>query len=192
MTGTSDLLLVVRVAGSLAVVLVVAVLAARVARRLGRGRGAAALAVRERIGLTREASAVVLEVSGRLLLLGVTAHQVALLADLEPAPELEPARGPALGSAALEPAALEPALGPALGPAGGPASALAHVPGQRTTARVVTGAAPATPLTRRELRAVQSRRRAVPPARTTAGSPLDPRTWQQGLEALRDLTARRS
>ena len=45
----------------------VAVFAARLARRAGRRSGHGAMAVRERIGLTRDSSAVVLEVGGRLL-----------------------------------------------------------------------------------------------------------------------------
>jgi flagellar biogenesis protein FliO len=166
MTGTSDALLLVRVSGSLAAVLVVAVLAARLARRAGRRGGPAAIAVRERVGLTRDTSAVVLEVSGHLLLLGVSAQQVSLLAHLGAQAEATAEAGPAP----------------------------AHLPAQQgMSVRVVTGAAPATPLTRRELRAVAGHRRATVPTPRAAGTgaALDPRTWHQGLEALRDLTARR-
>jgi hypothetical protein len=31
----------------------------------------------------------------------------------------------------------------------------------------------------------------MPPTQRGTGSVLDPRTWRQGVEALRDLTARR-
>jgi hypothetical protein len=48
------------------------------------------------------------------------------------------------------------------------------------------------PLSRKVIRELdRSRRRALPPTQRGTGSVLDPRTWQQGVEALRDLTARR-
>jgi flagellar biogenesis protein FliO len=173
MTGTSDVLLLARVTGSLVVVLLVAVLAARLARRAGRRGGSAAIAVRERIGLTRDTSAVVLEVSGHLLLLGVSTQQVSLLAHL--------------GTDADE--AVTVVTAGSLPDA----SRRGRIPAQRTSVRVVGEGAPAAPLTRRELRAVAGRRRpTLPPGRRAGtGAALDPRTWQQGLEALRDLTTRR-
>ncbi|HEX2805815.1 MAG TPA: flagellar biosynthetic protein FliO, partial [Kineosporiaceae bacterium] len=82
MSAPSDLVLMARVAGSLVVVVLVALLAARLARRVGVRSAGPGLRVVERVGLTREAGAVVLEVDGRHLLLGVTAHGVSLLADL--------------------------------------------------------------------------------------------------------------
>ena len=182
MTGTSDVLMLARVSGSLVVVLLVAVLAARMARRAGRRGGRGVIAVRERVGLTRDTSAVVLEVGDRRLLLGVGPQAVTLLADLGPTGTVVTAPGALPGVPAVGPGA--PVI-----VAGGPA-----VPAPRTagSVRVVTDAPAGAPLTRREIRAVAVKRRAVaPPGRRGTGSVLDPRTWQQGLEALRDLTARK-
>jgi flagellar protein FliO/FliZ len=167
MTDPSELTLLARVAGSLVVVLLLAALAARLARRTGRRGGHGSLAVRERVGLTRDAAAVVLEVGDRTLLLGVSAQQITLLAELD-------APGTLIAAA---PDALPVAPGPRAVPAQRPAPGTSSPP----------------PLTRRELRESGIRRRAAvaPTARAGTGSPLDPRTWQQGLEALRDLTARK-
>jgi flagellar biogenesis protein FliO len=134
-----ELALFARVVGSLVVVVVLAVLAARVTRRTGVRGGGAGLQVVERAGLTREASVAVVEVAGRGLVVGVTAQGVALLTELEPG--------------ALE----------------------AYRP-QQDAARAKPG---------RPVRAV------APAGPAGSGSPLDPRTWKQGVEALRDLTARR-
>lgn len=153
----TDLALLVRVAGSLAAVLLVVSLAARFARRTARGHGGGDLHVRERIGLTRETAAVVLESGGRRLLIGVGPTQITLLTDLGSVDPADP-RPPGV------------------------------VPQQRRPDR---GAAQ-VPLSRRAIRETRQRRRiALPPSRRGTGSVLDPRTWQQGLEALRDLTARR-
>jgi Flagellar biosynthesis protein, FliO len=189
MSSTSDLLMLARVTGSLVVVLIVAAVAARLARRAGGRGGRGGLAVRERVGLTRDTSAVVLEVGERLLLLGVSAQQVSLLADLTGSPG-DPSGDSRValpgGPATLRPAGLSAGL------------SAGQVPRQPTAAdrlsgvRVISTAAPARPLTRREIReAVGRRRPATPPAARGTGSALDPRTWHQGLEALRDLTARR-
>jgi flagellar protein FliO/FliZ len=179
----SDLVVLARVSGSLLVVLLVAVLAARLARRAGRRAGRGAMAVRERIGLTRDTSAVVLEVGDRLLLLGVSPHQVTVLAEL----------GPSGALVAGSPLPIGAAQGaPAIGTAEGALPITSGIPAQREAVRVVSGVPPAQPLTRRDLRAAGVRRRAaVPPVQRGTGSAIDPRTWQQGLEALRDLTARR-
>src|SRR5664280_2506530 len=64
------------------VVVAIALLAARLGRRGGGRASGVDLKVVERIGLTREAAAVVLEAGGRRLLLGVSAHGVTMLADL--------------------------------------------------------------------------------------------------------------
>ena len=193
MTGASDLMVLARVTGSLVVVLLVAVLAARLARRAGRGRGrTASLQVRDRVGLTRETCAVVLEVGDRMLLLGVSPQQVSVLAELGPSGTVV-ATAVRPGPTAL---AIQGALG-ALGGQAGPGVPAAgggvpRVPAPRQPAVRVVQAPAEVPLTRREVRAATGRRRqAVPPTQRGTGSALDPRTWQQGLEALRDLTARR-
>lgn len=163
MSAADDLAVLARVTASLVVVLALAVLAARLARRAGVRGGGAGLRVVERTGLSREASVAVVEVAGRGLVLGVTAHGVTLLTELE-AGELEAAAAAFAASVAAS--------------VGGP------------TQKVSAGSRPAPG-------AVEDLRRSVirPGVGATGpqgtGSVLDPRTWRQAVEALRDLTARR-
>jgi len=146
-SAADDLAVLGRITLALIVVVALAVLAARLARRAGlRGPGAG-LRVVDRTGLTREASVAVVEVAGRGLVLGVTARGVTLLTELEP-DQL---------AAATERAAAEP------------------VEASRTT-------------TPRRI-AVRSSGTVARPQGT--GAVLDPRTWRQTVEALRDVTARR-
>ena len=142
MSGTAT---AVQVVASLVVVLLLVVVVGRFARRAGvRGEGAG-LRVVERIGLTRETAVAVVEVGGRLLVVGTSAHGVTLLTELEPGQA--PARR-ATGQGAVK------------------------------VTRVVAPAAASA---------------AVPkvPAQRGSGAVLDPRTWKQGLDALRELTVRR-
>jgi len=186
----STAFLLLRVTASLAVVVVLALVAARFTRRSGRGRHSGTdVRVCERVGLTRDAAAVVVEVDGRRLLLGVTTGAVSVLADLgrldDPA-ALEAGRVVVADSPAAPPALRE------YPPRRAAAPELA-IPRPRT--ELVGGATvrvTEVPLSRKAIRHVEGRRRpAVPPTQRGTGSVLDPRTWQQGLEALRDLTARR-
>ena len=138
MNGADDLAVLARVVASLVVVVALAVLAARFARRAGVRGGGADLHVVERAGLSRDASVAVVEVAGRALVIGVTAHGVSLLTELEPG-ELDERR-----------------------------------------ARVVEQQQPR----RTHLPSTGER----PPG---TGSVLDPRTWRQAVEGLRELTVRR-
>ena len=258
MTDAGNLALLGRVMGGLIVVLVLIGLAARVARR-SRGRtSTTGLRVVDRIGLSRDANLTVVEVANRMLLLGVTAQGVTMLADLdavaerdddpEPAgvlttgvaqserpepllprtPPAEPRsqRRPVPSAVALEE---YPDLASALRAAGRTTSA--------TASETAEGPSP-TPRTRAEARAEararasvaaqnQDRSTAAPaptaitprpgsaaatevdriprprsqsggkkrvvhrPTPQASGSVLSPRTWRQGIEALRDLTVRR-
>lgn len=164
---STDVALLIRVTASLAGVVLLALVAAQLARR-GVGRqGRGDLCVRERVGLTRETAAVVLETGGRRLLVGVSPGQVTLLADLGTA---DPVAAP-LATAARE--------------------ALVGLPRQARPCPATPAVTRENPLSRRAIRELdRSRRPAAPPARRGTGSVLDSRTWQQGLEALRDLTAR--
>jgi flagellar biosynthetic protein FliO len=153
MNAADDLAILARVTASLVVVLALAVLAARFARRAGVRGGGAGLRVVERTGLSREASVAVVEVAGRGLVLGVTAHGVTLLTELEPGQ--------------LETAAAAAAAGAGSGAAGPP---------RRDAGQI--------------RRVVSSGLRAASGPQGT-GSVLDPRTWRQAVESLRDLTARR-
>ena len=89
MNSADNLALLGRVMGGLVVVLVLIGLAARVARRTRGNTGTSGLRVLDRVGLSREANLAVVEVGNRMLLLGVTAQGVTMLADLEP-PSPEP------------------------------------------------------------------------------------------------------
>jgi flagellar protein FliO/FliZ len=153
-SAADDLAVLGRVTASLLVVVTLAVLAARFARKAGGRGGGAGLRVVERTCLSREASVALVEVGGRGLVVGVTAHGVSLLTELS-ADEL------AVTAAVPEPSAP-----------------------RRIVVRTETppwGTAP----------------EGKPPSRTRGtamrgtGAVLDPRTWSQALEALRDLTARR-
>lgn len=242
MTGASDALMLLRVGGSLLAVVALALLVARFAKRTGGRHGTRDLRVCERVGLTRDTAAVVLEADGRRLLVGVGPAQITLLADLGAATTIDgvdgfdtvdgdvtgidgrPGTVGAIGTAGA--AGAVGALGDALARlkagrtaraprpgeesddggispldsldammAGSPAATVAALPRQATGSAVPAGApgqdtAPLLP--RRVARELdRTRRVAVPPSQRGTGSVLDPRTWQQSLEALRDLTARR-
>jgi flagellar biogenesis protein FliO len=174
MGEASDAMMLARLAGSLVTVLLLALLAARFARRTTRGRPGGDLRVCERVGLTRDTAAVVLETGGRRLLVGIGPHQVTLLADLtEPMSAFPQSRSDV--------------------PAGDPVRNAVPAPRISTEVDPETGVViHQVPLSRKVIRELdRSRRRALPPTQRGTGSALDPRTWQQGVEALRDLTARR-
>ena len=277
MNDAGNLALLGRVMGGLIVVLVLIGLAARVARRARGHQGTTGLRVIDRIGLSRDANLTVVEVANRVLLLGVTAQGVTMLADLdaaaerdadeeaEPEPEpvarvrarVEPEPGPGPGPVKdrvrpdAEPrsqrrpvpsaVALEeyPDLASALRAAGRTAGSSSPSGPVITSDRSLgPNPAPTAPRTRAEARA-EARARAsvaaqvaaqvaspapaasaVAPASSTSteidriplprkqsgttkkrvvhkptgqasGSVLSPRTWRQGIEALRDLTVRR-
>ena len=157
MSAADDLAILARVTASLVVVVALAVLVARFARKAGVRGGGAGLRVVERTGLSREASVAVVEVGGRGLVVGVTAQGVSLLTELTAA-ELAAAASQAESAPMSSSGVLaEEAEGPR---------------------RIVVRSGPA---------ALGSR---TPGIRGT-GSVLDPRTWHQAVEALRDLTARR-
>jgi hypothetical protein len=65
------------------------------------------------------------------------------------------------------------------------------VPRKATDADVVITQVPVSRKAMRQLDRGRKRLATPPTQRGGSGSVLDPRTWQQGLEALRDLTARR-
>ena len=145
MNGADDLAVLARVVASLVVVVALAVLAARFARRAGVRAGGAGLQVVERTGLSREASVAVVEVADRALVVGVTPHGVTLLAELEPG-------------------VLEARRAREADAAGTPRRpGVRAVPGSLTTGERPAG----------------------------TGSVLDPRTWRQAVDVLRELTVRR-
>jgi flagellar protein FliO/FliZ len=166
--AADDLAVLARVTASLVVVVALAVLAARFARKAGVRGGGAGLRVVERTGLSREASVAVVEVGGRGLVVGVTAQGVSLLTELT-AEELAAASSLAASSGAL------PVSGDGAEGAEGPRRI------------VVSSEGPPWGTPPEGNRAVRSRQTAI----RGTGSVLDPRTWSQAVEALRDLTVRR-
>jgi flagellar protein FliO/FliZ len=175
--AADELVAVARVVTSLLVVIALTVLAARLARRAGLRGGGHGLHVLDRVALTRDASLAVVRVSDRAVILGVTAHGVSVVTEL-PAAETDTLYPDGAGS---EPGGvrvhrLPQGSGGALARlAPGPRAPRGRAPGGGVSGGGVSGAgAPGG---------------GVSGAGT--GSVLDPRTWRQGLEALRDLTARR-
>ena len=167
MNAADDLAVLARVTVSLVVVVALAVLAARFARRAGVRGGGAGLRVVERTGLSREASVAVVEVGGRGLVVGVTAQGVSLLTELT----------------AAELAAATSLTGSTDGDAV-EGSLEWTEPSRRVVVRTETPPWGTRPDGNR---ADRSQRTAI----RGTGSILDPRTWSQAVEALRDLTARR-
>jgi flagellar biogenesis protein FliO len=85
MDAASDLVLLGRVTVSLVVVVALALIVARMARRATVPRGGVGLRVIDRVGLSREASLAVVEVGRTALVVGVTAQSVCLLTTLDAA-----------------------------------------------------------------------------------------------------------
>jgi len=211
----STALVTARVIGSLVAVLLLAFVAARFARRTTPGRGRGDLRVCQRVGLTRDTAAVVLETDGRRLLIGVSPTQISLLADLGPhrCAELEAAADvvpaevvPAQPAQPARPALPTRRSQRAATSSRNPVSRnpVSEIPAPRAASRRITVPLPRRggqadvvitkiPLSRKVIRQLDQRRRrlAMPPTQRGTGSVLDPRTWRQGIEALRDLTARR-
>jgi flagellar biosynthetic protein FliO len=156
--AADDLAVIARVTASLVVVVALAVLVARFARKAGVRGGGTGLRVVERTGLSREASVAVVEVGGRGLVVGVTAQGVTLLTELS---------AEALAAAT--------------------AAAAAPAQDSRPPRIVVRPETPPWGTAPEGKPALRSRGTAI----RGTGSVLDPRTWSQAVEALRDLTARR-
>lgn len=166
MSGGDDLVALARVTVSLLVVLGVVVLAARLARRAQGRRGLRGLRVLHRTPLSREASVAVVALGARGMLIGVTAHQVSLLAELEAA-ELASLEAPDAAAPARAPRRIVMTDTPTASISDSPADASSSSP-TASPARPVGAAAP-----------------------RGSGSVLSPATWAQAVEALRDVTARR-
>jgi len=156
-----------RALAALVAVVVLVIVSARIARRASKGGDGVGLRVVDRVGLTRETAIAVVEVGGRGLVVGTSAHGVTLLTELEPG-QLAAARRERRGTD----------------------------PGKVSVTRVVAGQVPAQSRAQSQTQTrtqpqsrTQSRTRTQAPAGT--GSVLDPRTWRQTVDTLRDLTVRR-
>jgi flagellar protein FliO/FliZ len=155
--------LTIRLIASLAVVVGLMLLLARVVGKRFAARPGAPVQVLHRQPLSRSASVTVLTVGQRVLVVGTTEHQVSLLAELDPE---EVALDIDLGAdAAGEELVVPPVLLPAPAPTAAPA-----------------------PVRRAGTHRADSHRAAAP-QRTTgdgalAGSVLSPDTWRQALAAV--------
>jgi flagellar protein FliO/FliZ len=149
--------LALRVLFSLAIVVGLLLLVARFAGRRFRGKPGSVVQVLHRQQLSRGSSVAVVTVSGRVLVLGMTEHQVTLLSELDPV-ELEEA-GELLGTTPEPmPVPVPQTPRPATG------SHRANVPADVPTENPAGVPGP------------------VPGA--LAGSVLSPQTWRQALAAV--------
>jgi flagellar biogenesis protein FliO len=215
MSVADDLALLARVTGGLVVVLIVVAVAARLARRArGVGNGEY-LRVVERVPLSREVYVAVVQAGGRSLLIGVTPQGIAMLAPLDAPPGqppvhvvLETARPPGESPPRTPPPPAAPAAGtPARRDLAMPAGVdMTGYPDLASALRAAGrtagdedadgGTEPGEPgdpgaLPRRADLRRSRRAGAVPQQRQASGSVLSPRTWRQGIDALREATVRR-
>jgi flagellar protein FliO/FliZ len=96
--------LAIRMIVSLAVVLGLLLLCARLGQKRFKGRSGSPLQVLHRQSLSRSSGVAVVSVGGRMLLLGTTDQQVQMLTELDPA-EVEQSEPPAARTVAVAPAA---------------------------------------------------------------------------------------
>jgi flagellar protein FliO/FliZ len=185
--------LTVRLVASLAIVVGLLLLTAKVAGKRFTARAGAPVRVVHRQALSRGSAVAVVEVGGRTLVLGTTEHQVSLLTELdaddlaaedgEEAPVLRLER-PVVAPAADQDDDFAPALAAAIeDPEPEPATA-APVGRRRKTGAHAAPAGKAAKPTRPGARAAR------PAARPTAdgalgGSVLSPDTWRQAVAAVR-------
>lgn len=178
-----------RLVASLAVVVGLMLLLAKIVGKRYGARAGAPVQVLHRQQLSRSASVAVISVGSRVLVVGTTDHQVSLLteidpeeiADLDAGDDLEGLDGPEDGDLLVVPPTLVPAAAPVSAPVAAPVSARSLT----ALASVVTGpstggshrAAPAS----RRTPAV--RRPAAADAGALSGSVLSPQTWRQALAA---------
>jgi flagellar protein FliO/FliZ len=174
--------IVLRLVFSLAVVLGLLMVTARVARGRLRGPADAPVRVLHRQGLSRGSSVVVVAVGERLLLLGATEHQVQVLTELSPA-ELAVGGAPMPTLPTVQAVPTMQAVPTVPGVAGAaPASASSPFGRLLHQAEAYREPAPARP--GRHV----ARRPAAPAAGDDAGplsgSLLSPRTWRQAAQAV--------
>ncbi|WP_435746817.1 FliO/MopB family protein [Nocardioides sp. SYSU DS0663] len=172
--------LLLRLAFSLAAVLGLMMVIARIAQRRVSGRKGAPLSVLHRQAVGRHASVAVVSVGSRLLVLGVTDHQVQMITEL--APDDLPADDETTGDPVD---AADPAASPAASVRTVPAAGPCPVP----TAVAAFGADVEAPVTGPSFRAVlrqeTARAATVPADGPLAGSLLSPTTWRRAAHAVR-------
>ena len=165
--------LTVRLIASLAVVVGLMLLLARLVGKRYGTRAGSPVQVLHRQALSRSASVAVITVAGRVLVVGSTDHQVSLLTELDPDELGEP--GSEDESSSPGPATLPTLLStvlPVAQPAVVPDPDPADLP--RPTSVVTRGGSH---------RATPAPRRTSPDGGALAGSVLSPQTWREALAA---------
>ncbi|MFA6573817.1 MAG: flagellar biosynthetic protein FliO [Nocardioides sp.] len=160
--------LVVRLVFSLAVVLGLLLLTARLGARRFKGRAGSPVRVLHRQALSRTSSVTVVTVGSRVLVLGTTEQQIRVLAELEP-DELDDLEDGGAGSA--------DGLAPVAHLVSAPEAGFAEVLHDQLEVAPTTpsyGGRHAAPRTRA----------AAPTDGALTGSVLSPQTWRQALQAL--------
>jgi flagellar protein FliO/FliZ len=142
--AADELMTLTRVFLSLVVVVVLALIAARLARRAGMHGNGQGVRVLERVPLNRDASLAVVRLDDKAMVLAVTAHTVTVVSEFvsEQVDELYPDPPPGSGSVRVR-------------------------------------------------RLPESTDDPGRPVEQGTGSVLDPRTWRQGVQAIREMTTRR-
>ena len=165
--------LTVRLIASLAVVVGLMLLLARLVGKRYGTRAGSPVQVLHRQALSRSASVAVITVAGRVLVVGSTDHQVSLLTELDPDELGEPGSEDESSSpeAATLPTLLSTVL-PVAQPAVVPDPDPADLP--RPTSVVTRGGSH---------RATPAPRRTSPDGGALAGSVLSPQTWREALAA---------
>lgn len=165
--------LVVRLVFSLAVVIGLLLLLAKLGSRRFRGRDGALVQILHRQALSRSSSVTVVTVGGRVLVLGTTEQQITVLTELEPDEVEVAADSDAAGSDDAD----EPDAADAAAPRTGVVAAFrpalhAVLPATAATVQPVSGTA-----------------RAAASSGPLAGSVLSPDTWRQALAAATRRTS---
>ncbi|MGN6250501.1 MAG: FliO/MopB family protein [Marmoricola sp.] len=172
-----------RLIGSLAVVVGLMILLARVAGRRMRGTQGSVVRVMHRQPLTRGSGVAVVEVAGRVLVLGTTEQQVSLITELDPFElDTEPDAQPAGGGAHASVSPLFPSLAIGSSAVSVAMATLSAIDAQTAGGTDVAPAPITTPSPARG----GSHRAARPVAHGSAlsGSILAPTTWRQAVAAV--------
>nr|WP_300054177.1 flagellar biosynthetic protein FliO [uncultured Nocardioides sp.] len=171
--------LTVRLIASLAVVVGLMLLLARLVGKRYGTRAGSPVQVLHRQALSRSASVAVITVAGRVLVVGSTDHQVSLLTELD-AGELGDLGEPA----SEDESSPEPATLPTLLSAVLPGAQPAVVPDPATDPDPADLPRPTSVVTRGgSHRATPAPRRTSPDGGALAGSVLSPQTWREALAA---------
>lgn len=183
MNAAADAALLARVTLSLTVVVLLAVLGARLARRTAlRGHGRT-LRVLERLPLSRDCFLAVVAIADRGLVLGVSAHGVRVVSELDAdtVARVYPEPPAPAGGGGGARAGWSRGQGRGWGRGQGRGQGRERRPGEVAGVEVGPDGVKVTRLPDG----------ADPATGRGTGAVLDPRTWRQAVQALRELTVRR-